>query len=210
MATSYRYIAEIIQKEHYNGQPPAEAPLTIRLIAERVATKVAKYAKRNAYENGNLNETSYANDQFVSVFYSIALQTNATTGDKYIVLPATPAGLYKNTEIVQVSFTGSPNAQVIPMLQKDAFVESLLPPMPGFIVLYKIETGNIVFPGLPKIINSPVNVKMIGSISGPTLLDSLLNVPKDTEDEIILDVLAELSREYGVKPQNLVLGEPAV
>jgi len=205
---TYRKLSEFILNQHYDGFPQPEHAITQRHIAERIAMKIAKYAKINAFESGQSGDTAYANDQFVSVFYSLPLLTDSVTSEKYIDLPAMPAGLPKNTEIVQVSFTGSPNAQVIPMQQKDAFMESLLPPLPPSLVLYKIENGNIVFPNLPKIINSPVNLKMIGTVPGDMLLDSILNIPKDYEDDIVLTILQELAQEYGNPPKIIEKGEP--
>lgn len=201
--STYRQLSEIIQTEHYNGFAPPSAELTQPHIAQLIATKIAKMATISAFSNGNANDTAYADDQFISVYYNIQLQTNTTTGDKYIILPATPAGLPKNSEIVQVSFTGSPNYHVIPMQQKDDFAESLLAPLPRTIILYKIETGNIIFRSLPALVNSPVNVKMVGAISGANLMDSILNLPKDLEDRVRLEILQELAQEYGVKTPKL-------
>lgn len=208
MISTYRFLSEFILNQHYAGMPTPEHAITQRHIAERIAVKVAKFAKVNAFENSNAGDTTFANDQFVSVFYNKPLLTNELTGDKYFILPATPSGLPKNTEITQISFSGSPNVHVIPCLQKDTFMESLMPPLPPSIVLYKIETGNAVFINLPAIINSPVNVKMVGSISGATLLDSELNVPKDTEDAIVTEILQELSAEYNIPIKTKETAEP--
>lgn len=199
--STYQQLSEIIQTQHYNGMAPAEAEVTQPHIAQRIAVKVAKMAKISAFENGNYGDTAYANDQFVSVFTGLTLQTDVT-GAKYVTMPATPVGLPKNTEIVAVNFTGSPNMQVIPCLQKDTFMENLLPAMPSFIVLYKVENGRIVFINLPAIINSTVIVRMIGTISGPDLMSSTLNIPKDWEDVITNEILQELAQEYNVKPQK--------
>lgn len=208
MATSYQKLAELIINDHYGSFPLPEAPITQRFVAERIATKVAKYATVSAYKNSNGGDTTYANDQFISVFYNQTLLTNPNTNEKYIVMPATPAGLPKNTEIPQVSFSGYPNVHVIPCLQKDTFFESLYTPMPAFIVLYKIENGNIVFINLSPLITAGVNVKMIGAISGPDLLSSVLNIPKDVENDIFLEIKQELAIEYKVQPQLIESGEP--
>lgn len=201
---TYRKFSEIVLNEHYNGATMPDVPLTLRHIAELTATKVAKYAKKSAFENSNQGETTYANDQFISVFKNQPLLTDEVTNEKYIVMPATPAGLPNNQEIAQVSFVGCSGCHVVPMKNKDDFTESLLPPIP--FILYKIESGNIVFRNLPKLVtngNAPVNVKMIGAVPGETLLDSVLNVPKDVEDDIRLELLAELAQLYKVKPQNI-------
>lgn len=209
MATTYRKLSQLIIDAHYNGVPLPEAAITQRFVAERIATKVAKYATISAFGNSKQGETTYSNDQFISTFYNQPLLTDAVTADKYIVLPATPAGLPNNREIVQVSFTGSPNVHVIPMQSKDDFMESLLPDISGDMVLYRLENGNLVFRKLPAIINSPVNVKMVGAVPGATLLDSVLNIPKEVEDAIMLEVLNELVNNYKVQPQLIEKGEPS-
>jgi hypothetical protein len=84
-----------------------------------------------------------------------------------------------------------------------------LPDLPTGIVLYKVENGNIVFINLPKIINSPVNMKLVGAVPpGTTILDSVLNIPKDVEDDIFSSMLQELAIDYKIQPQNIEIGEP--
>jgi len=200
--STYRQLSEIIQNQHYNGYAPPNADISQPHIAQLIATKIAKYATISAFKNGNAGDTAYADDQFVSVYNGLALQTN-TNGEKYVVLPATPAGLPKNTEIVQVSFTPSYNMHVIPLQQKDDFVESLLPPLPQKMIMYKIENGNIVFRLLPAIINATVNVKMIGVISGTNIMNATLNIPKDLEDIIRTEILEELQIHYKVKSPKI-------
>jgi len=202
--TTYKKLSEIILNQHYNGFPAPDAPITLRHIAELVATKVAKYAKISAFGNSNAGEATYANDQFISVFYNQPLLTDAVTSEKYIVMPATPAGLPNGREIAQVSFVGCPSCHVVPMANKDDFIESLLPQVP--FALYKVENGNIVFRNLPKLVtnsDAPVNVKMVGAVPGDTLLDSVLNLPKDVENDIRNEVILELNPLYAVKPQNI-------
>ena len=203
IVSTYRQLSEIIQTQHYNGMASPDAEITQPHIAQLIATKIAKYATISAFSNGNAGDTAYADDQFVSAYYNLSLLTNAI-GEKYVILPATPSGLPKNSEITQVSFAGSPLCHVIPMMQKDDFVESILPPLPSKIVLYKVEGGNIVFRQLPTIINSPVNLKMVGAISNPgNLMDSILNLPKDLEDRIRGEILQELAQESQLKTNKI-------
>lgn len=200
--TTYRKISEIIINQHYGDFPMQNANLTTRHVAELVATKVAKYAKQSAFENSNDGSIAFANDQFISVYNNQPLLTDAVTNEKYIKMPATPAGLPGNREVVQVSFVGCPGCHVVPMRNKDDFFESLLTPVP--FSLYKIENGNIVFRNLPVLVtnaNAPVNIKMVGAVPGNLLLDSVLNIPKDVEDEIRNELLVELAALYKV-PQN--------
>lgn len=207
--TTYRKFSQEIIDAHYNGHPLPEAPITQRMVAERIAMLVAKAAVRSAYGNSNLSEVTYSNDQFISVFTDQPLLTDSSTGDKYIVMPATPAGLPNGREIAQVSFSGYPNVWCVPMSNRYDFVQSGLPPMPSDIQGFKVENGNIVFRNLPSIITSAVNVKLVGAIpTGATILDSVLNVPKDVEDDIYTTILNQLAMEYKVAPTNVEVGEP--
>lgn len=208
VVSTYQQFSEIIQNELYGGIAPPGSDITQRHIGQMIATKIAKYATISAYANGNSGDTAYANDQFISVFYSQPLLTNSTTNEKYVVLPATPAGLPKNTEIDQVSFTGAPNIQCIPCLQKDTFMEQFFPSMPQSFQLYKIENGNIVFINLPSIINSPVNIKMIGAISTTgDFMSAILNLPKDLEDAIRNEILEELKNHREDEPRKIVANQ---
>lgn len=211
MQKTYREFSEIVIKAHYIDFPNPEQAITTRFVAERAAMKVAKAAFKSAYGNSNSGESYYSNDQFISVFYSQPLLTDSVTNDKYVVLPATPAGLANGREIAQVSFTGNPNVWCVQMQNRSDFIESGLPPITDpSIQLFKIENGNIVFRNLPQIINSPVNLKLIGAIPpGTTILDSVMNVPKDIEDSILIELLQELAVDYKIKPETLQTGEPS-
>ena len=208
--TTYRKFSQEIIVAHYGDQPVPEAGITQRFISEWVAMLVAKAAVKSAYGNSNLGECTYANDQFISVYYNCPLLTNGVTGEKYSVMPATPAGLPKMREIAQISFTGSPGLFVVPEDNKDEFIESQLPAMPSNIILFKVENGNIVFPRLPAIVNSPVIMKLIGSVPpGATILDSVLNIPKDVEQDIRAEILNGLALNYKIQPQTIETGEPS-
>jgi hypothetical protein len=67
---TYREISEIILKAHYVDFPTPEQAITTRFIAERIAVKVAKFAKLSAFGNSNGGDATYANDQFISTFYN--------------------------------------------------------------------------------------------------------------------------------------------
>lgn len=209
MQTTYRKFSQEIIDAHYGGIAHQDANITQRFIAEWVAEKVAVAAVKSAYGNSNLGECTYANDQFISVFYNVPLLTDAVTNNKYCVMPATPAGLPKGREIAQVSFMGAPEMFVIPMDNKDEFMESGLPPLPTTMVLFKVENGNIVFRNLPPIINSNVNMKLVGAVPpGTTILDSVLNIPKDVEDAIRMEILGQLAVNYKIPIQTIEKGEP--
>jgi len=208
---TYRKFSQIVIKAHYDAYPTAESGISERFIAERTAMKVAKAAVKSAYGNSNLSEATYANDQFISVFNNCPLLTDSSTGNKYAVMPATPAGLPLGREIAQISFTGYPNVWCVPMSNRYEFMQNGLPPIPAQegIQLFKVENGNIVFENLPSIITGPVNMKLVGAVPpGTTILDSVLNVPKDVQDDIMLELLNELAMDYKIQQQNISTGEP--
>lgn len=210
MQTTYRKISQEIIDAHYGDKPVPEAGITQRFIAEWVAMLVAKAAVKSAFTNSNALECTYANDQFISVYYNCPLLTDAVTGDRYAVMPATPAGLPKGREIAQISFVGAPWLFVVPEDNKDEFIESQLPALPSNIILFKVENGNIVFPRLSKIINSPINMKLVGAVPpGTTILDSVLNIPKDVEADIRSEILNGLAVNYKILPQTIETGEPS-
>jgi hypothetical protein len=97
------------------------------------------------------------------------------------------------------------------MQNRSDFLESGLPTITDTsIQLFKVENGNIVFRNLAAIINSPVNLKLVGAVPpGTTILDSVLNVPKDVEEDIFSSILAELANDYKVPIKTISTGEPS-
>lgn len=195
--TTYRKLADLILDRHYNNIPSDDATITLRHVAELIAIEVAWFAKKSAFENSNAGEATYANDQFISTFNSLELLTDNVTNEKYVPLPATPAGLPNNQEIVSVAFTGCPNVRVVPLKQKDQFAQQYLP-MPTNIYTYKIENGRIIFGILGKLVTGDVSIKMVGAVSGDTLLDSVLNIPMDVQSDIMDKVLNKLDPRRSV------------
>lgn len=207
---TYQEFCERIINAHYNNFALPEATITPRFIAGRVSTKVAKAAVKNAYQNSNVGEATYSNDQFIVTFNNCPLLTDADTGNKYSVMPGTPAGLPMGREVAQVSFSGYPNVWCVPISNRYSFISSGLPALPGDIQTFKVENGNIVFENLPSIINSPVNMKLVGAVmTGDALLSQPLNIPKDVEDEIFISILQELAMDYKIQPQTISTGEPS-
>lgn len=198
MATTFRKLSEIIIDRRFNGQPSDDASVSVRHVAELIAIEVAYVATMSAFSNSNAGEATYANDQFISVFNNLDLLTDGVTAEKYTLLPATPAGLPNNQEISGVAFTSCPNVKVVPLKQKDTFAQQYLD-MPSKIYNYKIENGRIVFISLPDIVTGKVSVKLVGAVSGATLLDSVLNISKDAEGVIMDRVLLKLDPRRSVQ-----------
>lgn len=206
----YQELAERIINAHYDNFALPEATITPRFIADRIAAKVAKAAVKNAYQNSNAAEATYSNDQFIVVFNNCPLLTDTDTGNKYSVMPGTPAGLPVGREIAQISFSGYPNVWCVPISNRYSFISSGLPALPSGVQAFKIENGNVVFENLPSIVTGPVNMKLVGAVmAGDAILTQFLNVPKDIQDDIFLSILSELAMDYKIQPQTIQTGEPS-
>ena len=203
MATTYRKLSEIILNQYLKGIASDDASYSLRHVAEMVAMEVAFFARKNAFENSNAGSATYANDQFISVWNNLPLLIDEATHERYVDLPATPTSLPNNQEIQTVTFTACPKCHVVPMQNKDRFAQSFLPQIPNCI-LYFIEDSKIKFDGIGKLATGDiVSVKMIGSVPGNSLLDSVLNVPKDVESSILDKVLSRMNMERNVQQDQL-------
>lgn len=182
---NYRYLAQLISDTYYKSKTSDDANYDLRYFAEQVASEVAEQATIDAYNNAKSGEAVYANDQFLSVYKNLPIVDDS--GEKHIVLPATPAGLPKNREIVQVKVTGATCMECIPMRNYASFSQSLIGIPPG-MVLYKIEAGKIVFETDNPLFGGTAMVRMVGAVSGGSLLDSPLDIPKNVQGRI-MDVI---------------------
>lgn len=206
MSTTYRKLSEIILKNYYAGGVSDDANISQRTVAEMIAMEVAYAAKKNAFENSNAGEVTYASDQFISVYNNLPLLTDSATQEKYVTLPATPVGLPNGQEIAQVSFMAAPSAHIVPMRGHSEFSQGLLPDIKGFYT-YTVESNKIVFKRLNGLITGNVRLKLVGAVEGASLLDSNLNVPKDVESDILDRVLAKLMPQHSIKRDVLNDGE---
>lgn len=191
---TYRKLAEQIRGIYYNGQPSDDAQYSLRFVAELVAQEVAAQAKINAFENSNAGETTYASDHFTSTFTEVPVLIDPVLKQKYSILPQIPIALPNNQEILAVTPFGMKGRkrQIIPMKNKDKFMQDLLPAPRGFILYYP-ENGRIYYDNIEEYVFSAVNIVMVGAISTTgNLLDGYLNVPKSAESAIISAVLAKL------------------
>lgn len=196
---TYGKFSEIIITAYYKAVRSDDANYSIRTIAEMVAHEVAYFAKVNAIEQDRLGESVFANDNFISTYWGLPLLTD-TNSNKYIVMPQTPAGLPLGREIAYVGFTGNSKIQVMPMRNKDRFMQSFAK-TPKFMVLCYVENGNIVFENISSLVTGPVDLKLVGAIpSGTELVNCVLNIPKDTESLIFDRILGRLNSIRGVLP----------
>jgi hypothetical protein len=189
--TTYGYIAEQILTTYYKGVRSDDSQYSLRHIASMVAQEVAFMARKNAFENSNNGDITYVNDTFISTYKNIAVSTDATSGDKYAVLPAVPTALPNNQEIVSVSLGKKTSKTFIPMRNKDRFAQSFLPCIRG-TVFYYIEDGKLYFDNPENFQFNNLTVKMAGAVPGGNILDAQLNMPKNYETEIIDKVLQRL------------------
>ena len=202
---TYQQISEQIRTMLYDGIPSDDAAFSLRFIAELVAQEVAVQARKNAFENSNAGETTYANDTFTSTFTNVTVTYNSTLKQNYSVLPQMPAALPNNQEIVNITPVGilGRRRQIVLMKNKDKFMQDMLPPVRGFILAY-IEDGKLYYDNIQEYMFTSVNITMVGAISSTgDLLSANLNVPKSSESEIIGKIFQMLRASKGL-PEDVM------
>jgi hypothetical protein len=202
---TYQQISEQIRTLVGNGIVSDDFNFSLRYIAELVAQEVAVQARKNAFENSNLGETTYANDTFTSTFTSVPVVYDSLLKQNYSVLPAIPAALPNNQEIVNITPLGiqGRRRQIVLMKNKDKFMQDMLPSVRGFILAY-IENGKLYYDNIQEYMFTSVNITMIGAISSTgDLLSANLNVPKSVESEIIGKIFQLLRASKGL-PQDVM------
>ena len=197
---TYQQISEQIRTMLYGGIPSDDAAFSLRYIAELVAQEVAVQARKNAFENSNAGETTYANDTFTSTFTNVTVTYNSTLKQNFSVLPQIPTALPNNQEIVSITPLGiiGRRRQIVLMKNKDKFMQDMLPPVRGFILAY-IEDGKLYYDNIQEYMFTSVNITMVGAISSTgDLLSANLNVPKSVESEIIGKIFQMLRASKGL------------
>jgi hypothetical protein len=202
---TYQQISEQIRTMLYDGIPSDDAAFSLRFIAELVAQEVAVQARKNAFENSNAGETTYANDTFTSTFTNVTVTYNSTLKQNFSVLPQIPTALPNNQEIVNITPVGilGRRRQIVLMKNKDKFMQDMLPPVRGFILAY-IEDGKLYYDNIQEYMFTAVNITMVGAISSTgDLLSANLNIPKSSESEIIGKIFQMLRASKGL-PEDVV------
>jgi hypothetical protein len=202
---TYQQISEQIRTLVGNGIVSDDFNFSLRYIAELVAQEVAVQARKNAFENSNLGETTYANDTFTSTFTSVPVVYDSLLKQSYSALPQIPAALPNNQEIVNITPLGiqGRRRQIVLMKNKDKFMQDMLPSVRGFILAY-IENGKLYYDNIQEYMFTSVNITMIGAISSTgDLLSANLNVPKSVESEIIGKIFQLLRASKGL-PQDVM------
>lgn len=203
--TTYKKISEQIRTLIGNGIPSDDFRFSLRYIAELVAQEVAFEARKDAFENSNAGETTFANDAFISTFTNVPVLYDSTLKQKYSVMPSTPISLPKGQEIASITPLGiqGRRRQIIPMQNKDKGLQDLLDPVRGAILAYR-ENGRLYYDNIQQYMFTAVNISLVGAISTTgSILDGELNVPKNVESAIIDRVTTKL-RQLGNVPQDVM------
>lgn len=193
-------LAQLISDTYYKSNTQQNANFSLRYFAELIAGKVAKYATADAFTNSNQGETTYANNQFITVYKAIPIVEEV--GEKYSVLPATPTALPNGQEIVQVRIEGNRCMDCIPMKNQMSFAQGLIG-LPSNMVLYKVEGKRIVYETSNPLIEGTVLIKMVGSIPEGDIFSLPLNVPKNVEDAIFTEVLSVVMPLKAIPVDNI-------
>ena len=115
--TTYGLLSELILTAYYKQVRNDNSNYTLRQIAQYIAQEVAYFAKVDALEMDRLGESVYSNDQFLTNYRALTIQTDAG-GRKYVPMPNPPAGLPQGRELAYIAFTGNTKTQIFPMRQK--------------------------------------------------------------------------------------------
>lgn len=198
MSTSFRKLSEEILAIYYKGIRSDRSQYSLRFIAELIANEVAFFARKNAFENSNAGEVTYANDTFITTYKSLPVLNDTVLGQQYVVLPSTPTALPNNQEIQKVWPTGTKQRQIVPIANHSKFSQDMLPTIRG-MVLYYIENNNLVFVNPSAFSFAAVNINMVGGFPEGNLLDAILSVPKNYETEITDKILGRLNSERPVQ-----------
>lgn len=209
MATTIGKLAQIIRDTYYRGIPNDDRSFDDRYWAELVAMGVAEMATADAYLNSNQGETTFSNDNFISTYTGVAIQVGSD-GEKYSILPATPAALPNNQEIDSVRIEGNKCMDIVPMKSHASFAQDLIPcPLP--FITYKIQNGRLVYRADNPLFEGTVKITMIGAINGSDLMNTPLNIPKNYENKIMDKILATLTpyRQIAQDNKNDSISNPA-
>lgn len=200
--TTFGKLAELIITAYYKTVRSDNANYTLRQVAEFIAEEVAYQAKVDAYEQDRLGESVYANDQFITSYSGLVIQTDGN-GNKYVQMPNAPAGLPQGRELAYIGFTGNKKTQVFPMRNKDRFMQQLQK-TPRWMVLAYIEGGRIYFDNLSAMVTATVELKLVGSVPvGEELVNLPINLPKSTESAIVDKILNRMNMVRQVFPDNV-------
>jgi len=200
MARTIGHLAELISDTYYKSKNPDDANHELRYFAELIAIKVAKFATIDAFQSSNVGETTYANNQFITTFRDIPITEN-TYGEKVSELPAIPASLPNGQEIVSVRIEGNNCMDCIPMKAQSSFSQGLIG-LPKGMVFFKNEGKYIVYETSNPFIEGQVTIKMVGACPSDNVFNFTLNVPKNTEDGIMMEILQMLLPQKAVPVNN--------
>lgn len=196
-ATTVGKLAEMIRTAYYKKYANDNANYTLRHIGEQVGQELAYQAKADAMEMDHLGEAMFSNDQFVTVYRALPLQTDGQ-GYNYIPFPNPPAGLPQGREVAYIGVTGNKKTQIFPIRNKDLFMQG---ETRNWMILAYVENGNIVFENLSPLITGPFDLKLVGALPvGTNLLDLPLNLPKSSETAIMDRILAKMISQRQVTP----------
>lgn len=200
--STYGMLSEEIRNQYDKKIGSDNSTYTLRHIATMVAQEVAFFAKADAFEQSNIGEATFSNDQFIVTYNGLTMLTDVQ-GYKYVPLPSSPIGLPQGREVEYVGFTGNKKTQVFPMRNKDRFMQQMTK-TPKWMALYYVENGNIIFDNLSPLISDTVDLKLVAGIpTGTNLLDLPLFLPRNYESIILDKVLNRMNVERNILPNNV-------
>lgn len=193
---------ERIRRQIYNGQPPADATITVNLVNLYINDALAAAAKANWIENLKIENCGFTNNSFYTTFSSLAISGDAEFGIYNVTLPQIPTGLGRNEGVGAAYVVDEKGLVSKPLIFLNAnqvnYVDDL-PDMNGTMcwnegVTLKIKSPNTTLVGYT------AKVRMVSG--GNTSLDSEMNVPQEMipmmNDYILKQLMIEKSNPSDV------------
>lgn len=175
-----RTFIERVRRLIYNGQPPADATITIGLVNNYLEDATAYAAQTNYKQNTAIDGISYVNNSFYTTFKNLTVVADEQFLWK-VTLPHLPVGIGATEGISTLQFKDSSSNQisqpVVFISENQRSYYQNMRQIPNKLLAY--PQGEFVY--IISTIMLSAYTAMVTMISGgvSTDLDSTLNVPPD-------------------------------
>ncbi len=102
---------ERVRRQIYNGQPPADATITVGLVNNYLGDATAYAAQTNYKQNISIDGISYVNNSFYTTYKSLSVSQDEQFLWK-ITLPQIPVGIGENFGCELLTFKDSESNQI--------------------------------------------------------------------------------------------------
>ncbi len=195
---------ERVRRQIYNGQPPADATITVGLVNNWIEDAIGVAAKKCYTDALQLDGIAYVNNSFYSTYKNLTVTQDEQFLYK-ISLPHIPFGIGQNEGISTLQFKDSASRQISQSViwlteNQKAFVNSMRI-IPNKI--YGYSEGEFVYAISTILLTQYSAIVCMVSGGDDTDLNSTLNVPADYIPIMIEYLKSQLSFER-MQPLNNV------